>query len=180
MNWTANLCRRPASESSVKFRRPPGADVHVILRIQVSGEVGDGRTTARPPRRGVSASGCAARRLRCHCRDELQRASAGGPSQRRAASVTCPRWSRPWRPNSCERQLRSLPGSGSRRSSFMLYCSAEIERYQRLVLSTTIRDCSRSFANFDPFQTEAARHTLACWCAAASAGVSRTCATPVL
>jgi DUF1707 SHOCT-like domain len=36
---------------SVKVRAPWGPDVPVILRIQVSGTVGSGRITARPPRR---------------------------------------------------------------------------------------------------------------------------------
>jgi DUF1707 SHOCT-like domain len=36
---------------SVKVRAPWGPDVPVILRIQVSGKVGSGRITARPPRR---------------------------------------------------------------------------------------------------------------------------------
>ncbi len=36
---------------SVKVRAPWGPDVPVILRIQVSGKVGSGHITARPPRR---------------------------------------------------------------------------------------------------------------------------------
>ena len=36
---------------SVKVRAPWGPDVPVILQVQVSGKVGSGRITARPPRR---------------------------------------------------------------------------------------------------------------------------------
>jgi hypothetical protein len=40
-----------AENSYVTVRQAPGPDVPVILRIQVSGKVGDGHITARPPRR---------------------------------------------------------------------------------------------------------------------------------
>jgi hypothetical protein len=39
-----------AEGSYLKVRTPGGPDVPVILRIQVSGKVGGGHITARPPR----------------------------------------------------------------------------------------------------------------------------------
>jgi hypothetical protein len=109
-----------ADNSSVKVRRPPGPDVHVILRIQVSGEVGDGRTTARPPRRGFSPA--AAPRARCavtaamSCR---RRARGAFPASGRV-SQPCLRWSPAASPASaacsCERRpVRGhCPGAGDR------------------------------------------------------------------